>query len=207
MAIFTGGPVAGGTTSATGSVAQLIGAAGQEAGVTVNMATEDFDVVWEFTEYVPLLTEGTLVAVVRDGLGNVMGSTSHDYLLRPANIDNIDVDGKGWQVVPGAAFPSLSTDQTAVSIGTGTVANELEQPTFSDEHSAVAVTTPEPLGSGRNTITAEFGFDETTATETYNCARVLLGHTDWQITFTPPIPKTSHQLFNLLFTLTASNKA
>lgn len=204
FARVTGGPLQGGVTTGIVSVADLVPGV---SGVVVDRATESFDLVWQYTEYFRLTEEGSLTVRTFDGLGRLLEETAHSYELRPANIDNVDTAGDGWFASDDASFCRMPTASTSFVCGLGTIGSELEEPVFSESLPATDVSPVVPSAAGGgSSVVATFGFDSTT-TEEVNCARIFLGHTDWQVQFTPPIQKKSSHQMKLSFDLRLADRA
>lgn len=199
-AAVTGGPLAGGVTTGAVSAALLNGPGGDTTSVVVDMATESFDVVWEYTEYFYPEVTGSFTTRTIDGLGSVLASTIHTYLIRPANLNNTADADKGWGSLALRLFPYLSASPATIKLGLGTLGFAGSEPTFSEEISPSSVTLPDPApGAGQYLVQANLSFDDTTTTELINCAQFVLGHTEWQVSFDPPVAKQARHLASFSF--------
>lgn len=204
-AMLTGGPIDGTVFSGIASVAPLRNLGGEPTEVVIDTSVEGFDLVWQFTEYVKLHAEGSVTINVQDGLGNLVSSSTHSYVLRPANFSNTSDTHKGWASSENASFPSFGSS-SAFKIGTGTIGYETSEPTFEESYNAPIVEVGSAFSAtGRGYVEAMFGFDESGESETFNCAQMFLGHSEWQMQFDPPIRKSKRHRMNMRFVIAANN--
>lgn len=176
-----------------------------DAPFTVDMANEAFDLVWEVTETLGIELRGSVNVPVVDAFGATKSVSSHEYTLRPANFFNIDNDHAGWSEVVGSDFPSTKLLPWSFQCGVGVIGDYASQPVFSETINVESAGFSAPwLGGVSGVASLVYGFTDTTPSKTINCVRVLLGHTDWQIAFDPPLVKqTRHRfLFNLNLSIT-----
>ena len=188
------------------SIAMLQGPSGAEAAIQVDLAEESFDVVWEFTEYVAAETTGVVAANVRDGSDILLGSTEHYWTMRPANFDNSADNTMGWLPVAGRNLPGMSIATNRVKVGVGTIGFADTEPSFDEYFQPESVSgVPVPFGVTSRSVTAILSFDNTTTDEIIDCAQFMLGHTEWQVAFDPPIIKKSRHRFNLTITVSVND--
>lgn len=194
-ASVTGGPLAGGVTSGVVSAALLEGPAGGFTEVRLDQAAEPLDVIWDYTEYFNPEISGFVTVKVVDGLGLILGSSVHSYVIRPANLNNTSDSSKGWQALADRLFPSLTVSTGSVQIGLGNIEFTGSQPVFIESLNPSEVNSPDALvGMPEYVIKARLGFDDNTSTNQIDCAQFMLGHTEWQIQFDPPISKQSRHI-------------
>lgn len=199
--------VPGGTAAtARMSEADLIGTQGEEAEYLIDMETESFDVVWEFTEYVAAEQFGTSVVLTWKG-EEVIGTSYVSWRVTPANFGNTADTAKGWLPVEDTRdFPAMRAG--GATVGAGTIGNVTEQPTFTDTLSNKSVSlgsvvmTPD-VSSNVAAITLNLGVDEEMLV---NVARFRFGHFDFQCEFDPPIDKKKTQEMDLSFTVSIHNR-
>ena len=197
------GPVSSGPVS----IAPLIGPNGEESSVRVNTELEAFDLVWEFTEYVPNEVTGTVVGRTVDGMDVVLASETYTWKVKPANFDNSSDPNQGWLPISGRDFPRTTTATNRVKVGVGEIGFADTQPTFTEFFNpdsvvkGIPVLQVPPVG-----ISVTLGFDSTTTTETIDCAQFMLGHTEWQVSFDPPIQKQARHRLNLVLSLSVVDR-
>lgn len=188
------------------SIAMLQGPSGAEAAIQVDLSEESFDVVWEFTEYVAAEMTGVVAANVRDGSDILLDSTEHYWTLRPANFDNSDNNAMGWMPVSGRDLPGMSIATNRVKVGVGTIGFVDTEPSFAEYFQPESLSgTAVPIGITSRSVSATLGFDSTTTDEVIDCAQFMLGHTEWQVVFDPPIVKKSRHRFNLTITVSVND--
>lgn len=194
-------------SSARMSEAALIGTNGEESVYFVDMATESFDVVWEFTEYVKVEATGTArIRTIKSGA--LIGDTETNWRVLPANFDNTSDSSQGWLPVSGLTdFPSMLA-QTATA-GIGTIGDIGTQPAFTDSlpvkslSVADVVMTP-AIQSNSATATLSLGVDTAALV---NVARFKLGHFDFQCEFDPPISKKATQEMDFTLNISIQNRS
>lgn len=184
------------------SIAMLQGPDGSDASLRLDTAQEAVDVVWEFTEYVPAESTGDLVVNIVDGMNANLGSSTHGWLIRPANFDNASVSEMGWLPTSGRSFPRTTVG--SVKVGVGTIGFADTQPTF-DESFGPTITNLR-LGMTSRHISATLSFDDTTSEEVIDCAQFTLNHTEWQLAFDPPIPKLNRHQMKITLALTTGDR-
>lgn len=192
-----------GVTEAPGSIAMLQGPDGADSSLRLDMGQEAFDVVWEFTEYVPAESHGAITVRYLDANGTALDQSTHTWVVKPANFDNTSNAGMGWLPIVGKMFPNTSLG--AISIGTGTIGFVDTQPSFNESFSPDS-TSRARLGMTTLNVSATLGFDKTAADEVIDCAQFMLGHSEWQIAFDPPIRKQDRHLFNMVLTVTVVDR-
>lgn len=170
---------------------QLLGAAGTAGSPVVDTAVEPFDLVWEFTEYVPAERRST-VTLTRSVSG-VVTTSVHEVIVRPANFLNVTDSDKGWKAIESAVFVNAVFDLAKIRIGIGTISIYSGAPTFDESWAAEEFVS--------STMLATWGFD---AVGDFDCAHVFLGHTEWQLSFDPPIHKTADDRLRIDFSLLIS---
>lgn len=195
IASVTGGPLTGGVTNGIVSAALLEAPGGGFTEVTVDMATEDLDVVWEYTEYFKPEFAGEFTVRTVDGFGSTISTSTHTYVIRPANLNNTADASKGWGALAARLFPALVFAEANVQLGIGTIGFAGSEITFSESLHPSSVTLPTvSVGASEYVSKAHLSFDDTTSTDEINCAQFMLGHTEWQVAFDPPVIKQSRYL-------------
>lgn len=202
IASVTGGPLTGGVTNGAVSASLILGPLDVPTEVVVDMATESLDVVWEYTEYFPPEVIGTITATVIDGSGNILSTTNHSYILRPANLNNVSDSNKGWGELLLRTFPSFSASTTTIKLGLGSIGFAGAEPTFTEVLVPSSVDVPLPtVGVSPYVVGVHLLFDDTTSTGLIDCAQFMLGHTEWQVSISPPVVKQSKHLATFNFNL------
>lgn len=205
MIVSSGVPIFNGILFGNASESALIGADGGEGSVEVDMATEDIDLIWEFTEYVPAESSGTVRGWKAKADGVPFDVVDYAYTIRPANFSNTADSSKGWAAISGNAFPSMAASPV-LKCGLGTLGGADQAPTFTESFTADSASQGVAMfGAKQNTITAQWGFDKTTSTKQVNLLSAFLGHMEWQVSFDPPIPKKAIHLLDLSLTVGVSN--
>lgn len=201
-ASVTGGPLALGVTSGVVSAALLNGPGGDPTAITVVMATESFDIVWEYTEYFYPEVTGSVTVRTVDGSNILLAESVHNYIMRPANLNNTADAGKGWGALADRLFVYMSAAPATIKLGLGTLGFTGSQPTFSEYINPSSITLTDPIvGAIEYVVRANLSFDDTTSTHEINCAQFVLGHTEWQVSFDPPIIKQPRHLATFSFGL------
>lgn len=174
------------STGLTGSVsvAPLFNAGGSFGRAIINMAVEHFDLVWEYTEYVK--ASDTYTLTVDKVAGGAVTTTEHTVTFRPCNFTNVSDGGKGWKALSTMVFPEMSRAVGSYVAGSGTLGDYGSAPTFGSSYVALSVAAP---------LKVQFGFDAVSV----DCAHLLLGHSEWQLSFDPPLPKTGDDILELDF--------
>lgn len=188
------------------SEAALIGTNGEESVYFVDMATESFDVVWEFTEYVKAEATGTaIIRTIKSGV--LVSDAETNWRVLPANFDNTSDSSQGWLPVSGLAdFPAMLAQM--VTVGAGTIGGIGTQPMFTDTVSLKSLRVNDvvmvpAIKSNVATVTLNLGPDNAVLV---NVARFKLGHFDFQCEFDPPIDKKKTQEMDLSFTVSIHNR-
>jgi len=167
---------------------------GSPTAVTLDQDTEAVDLVWEFNEYIPAEKSGTVVVPAVKG-GSVVSTTMHHWILRPANFTNVADTAKGWAAIDTAILPSSPVATGKLTAGSGTIGYLETAPTFTESFH------PDTAGS----FYGQWGFESTPAAGV-SAAQFMLGHTEWQVSFDPPLPKTAKQLLKIALALTVTNR-
>lgn len=187
----TGQIWANGAPWASGQCAesQLTGVDGSPTTVECNLDSEDVDLVWEFSEYVPKVQVVEQVSYTKDGKGNVSASTTHTCTIRPANFTNTDDPAKGWILIDSNKF--LSLENIWMRVGHGTIdSNHGGVPTF-DDYEQFPISGPfQPLLGFGSYVAIRTSFDFTMPGGV-NCLQLFTGHMEWQIQIDPPIDKST----------------
>ena len=198
-------PLGSGAIPVTGGP---ISAAMLDSPFTVDMATEDFDLVWEFTEILNVEKAGVALVPVVDAFGVIKSTSEHTYRIRPANFFNTDNDHAGWNEMTGREFPKTTTLPWSFQCGVGVIGDYASQPVFSETINVEAAGISAPwLGGTSCAVSLTYGLTDTTPSETINCVRLLVDHTDWQIDFDPPISKKARHRFLFNFNLSIVDRS
>lgn len=185
-----------------------ISAAMLESSFTVDMANEDFDVVWEFTETLNVEKVGIVAIPVVDAFGEIKNISEHAYRIRPANFFNTDNDHAGWNEMTGIEFPKTTTLPWNFQCGVGVIGDYASQPVFSETINVETAEINAPsLGGTSCAVSLAYGLTDTTPSETINCVRLLVDHTDWQIDFNPPISKKARHRFLFNFNISIVDRS
>lgn len=201
-----------GTNASTPVTARglLVDAGGNPTTVSVNNAVEYLDIIWEYTEYVKASVTGTVTLTI-DGVATV-----HNYEVRPYWFDNVggSYNYGGWRDVAGNVWgPNFSP------LGNGTYTWSYATNCFTG---AITAITGNNLGNGVQAdipIQASGAYTNGSKTRSLNCTwlpvnanknitvvRVNLGHTCWQVSYSPAIAKVNTKQLDLLFVLSYANK-
>lgn len=203
VAMVDGSVLVGGVSSAPVSAALLKLADGSSTRVVFDQSTEDVEVVWEYTERFLPEYVGTVQVVKRNGLGATLYSGDHSYTLRPANLNNTDSSLKGWGDLAGRLFPSTQVSSAAVKLGTGSLGYAGSEPAFSEWFNPASVTPPVANpAADQFIVSCSLSFDNAVSSRSISCAQFMLGHTEWQVAFDPPIEKTNSQVARIDLSLT-----
>lgn len=167
---------------------------GNPSSVFVDQSEEAVDLVWEFNEYIPHETSGTIEARYVKG-GSVINTSTHAWVLRPANFTNVSDIYKGWGEILTNQLPHITLDTDYVLAGNGEFGFAETEPTFVESFEAESV----------NVVTARWGFD---ATPIYGVSIVqfFLGHMEWQISFDPPLPKATRHTLDVTLNIAITNR-
>lgn len=173
----------------------------------VDTANEAFDVVWEFTEYIPVETRGQFTITVTDGLGAVKSVSEHSYVIRPANFFSTGTNLKGWRVLGGDNFQKTALLPWSFKCGVGVAGDYASEPVFSETIDPESAGIGDPsVGQFTAYVSMTYGINTATPSGSISCLQVLLDHTEWQIEFDPPIVKQNRHKFQPNLTLTVVNR-
>lgn len=194
-------PLGGGQipySAATLSTSALTGTDGDDAVYTVDQDVESFEVVWEFTEYVPAEVTG-VVELVTWKVGEIPARTPVSWRVLPANFDNTANPDQGWLPAEGNDFPAMRAG--GVVAGAGVIGDVTTQPTIDVELPNVTANIPRTtMVPGITSHTARAVF-EVHSEALVNVARFKLGHFDFQCEFTPPLDKKDWHELTILLTI------
>ena len=177
-----------------------------ENSVRIDRSSENIDVVWEFTEYVPTEVTGTLVGRTYKGGAVVTDTTNYTWTLRPANFGNSSLSSRGWLPMSGSDFPGMRV--TSIRAGVGTIQAATAEPLFSQSFAPAqnSVDTA-TVSTYANTARATFGFTATAEDEAgFDCLHFVLGHFEWQVQVTPPIRKKGTHMLRLSLSTSVVNR-
>lgn len=166
----------------------------------LNLANENIDVVWRFTEVVKAEVRG-VARVTKIARGGVLDSDFYvEYTLRPANFGNDADAAKGWKSITGLEFPSAAPTAARCRMGMGTVGATPEtEPTFTEVVSAESaggqmVYLGAPKSRWGSYVPARFSVGPTLPSGYFNVVQFMAGHTEWQLQLDEPVLKDSWQL-------------
>lgn len=162
--------------------------------IVLDQAEEGVDLVWEFNEYVPAEQHGSVVAQYTKG-GSVIATTTHNWILRPANFTNVSDPDQGWKAIETAVLPSSPVNAARILAGFGILGFLETQPTFDESFN------PDTVGP----FYGVWGFEDTPA-DGFNIAQFMLGHSEWQMSFDPAIAKTSRHDMKIALAITITNR-
>lgn len=167
---------------------------GVHTQVVLDQAEEGLDLVWEFNEYIPAEQRGSIIAQYTKG-GSVIDTTTHNWILRPANFTNVaDID-QGWAAIATAVLPSSPINPAKIWAGSGTLGFLETEPTFDESFN------PETAGA----FYGMWGF-EAVPEDGFSIAQFMLGHMEWQVSFDPPIAKTLRHNLKIALNVTITNR-
>lgn len=192
----------------------LVDGGGSPTTVSVNADVEYLDLIWEYTEWIPASVTGT-VSLTIDG-----ATVVHDYEVRPCWFENTggSYNNRGWQNMGALTGPALSATRT---VGTYDKANAntvaLEGPlgalyganpggTYADANMPVSMTLA--------AYTTDSKYRDVTMVWTplygnvaggIGAVRVHMGHSQWQVSYSPKIAKINTKQLNLTFRITMAN--
>lgn len=189
----------------------LVDGMGLPTTVSVNNAVEYLDIIHQYTEYVPASVTGTVTIDV-DGV-----PTNYNYEVRPYYFDNTggSFNFYGWQNPPAGGFPGWSP------VGGGTYTSVAASNVFAGPLVAI---TGNGLGSGTAAwipIFTSSTYVNGSKTRDLSCSwlatagnvvggigvfRVNLGHWNWQMGYTPKVPKVNTKQLDMVFRLTMANR-
>lgn len=207
----------GSTTSSTPVSARglLVDGSGNPTTVSVNNAVEYLDIIWEYTEYVKASVTGNVTLTI-DGSAVV-----HAYEVRPYWFDNVggSYNYGGWRDVGGTDW---GTRVSLVGNGTYTwpyAANCFEGTLVpisgsSDDRGGlgngvqadIPIQALDPYTNGSKQRTQTMTWLPVNANKNITIIRANLGHTAWQVSYSPAIAKVSTKQLDLSFTLSYANK-
>lgn len=202
-------PIGGGANPVTsGRISQslLEDQNGSPTTVTVDLVNEPMDLVWEFTEYVRIESKGVVRSHVQGDYSGEDLEMDHTWTLRPANFGNTSDASKGWMPISGRLFPRFQIAAGQLKMGRGSIGPVSGEIDFDPLYTADSFVYNHPtVGNPSNTVSGKFGFTSTPSGGV-NAAQFMLGHTEWQITFDPPIPKQARHMFVLAITVSVVNR-
>lgn len=189
----------------------LVDEFGNPTTVSVNNAIEYLDLIWEYTEWIPASVVGTVELEI-DGV-----PTDFDYEVRPYNFDNTggSFNSTPWVNAGNNNIPGWGP------AGDATYTWSKATNVFSGPLGAI---TGNPLGNGTRgwiPIMSSSAYVNGSKTRSLLCTwlptvgnvvdgigafRVDLGHSSWQISFDPKIPKINTKQLDMTFTLTMDNR-
>lgn len=167
---------------------------GTPTKVVLDQAEETVDLVWEFNEYIPAEQRGVVVAQYTKG-GAVIDTVSHNWVLKPANFTNVSETDQGWAAILTAVLPSSPVNAARIKAGSGTIGLLETEPTFDESFN------PESVGS----FYGMWGF-EAVPVDGFSVAQFMLGHSEWQVSFDPPIAKALRHNLKIALNLTITNR-
>ena len=167
---------------------------GNPTRVVLDEAEEGVDLVWEFNEHISAEQRGSIVAKYTKG-GSVIASTTHNWILLPANFTNVSNTDQGWKAIESAVLPTSPILVSSIRAGSGTLGFLETEPTFDEFFN------PETAGA----FYGMWGFEAVTA-DGFNIAQFMLGHTEWQVSFDPPIAKTIRHNLEIALNITITNR-
>lgn len=210
-AIITNGP---GFSSITGSTpvsarGLLVDGSNNPTTVSVNNDVEYLDIIWEFTEWVKASVTGTVTLTI-DGV-----SVVHDYEVRPYYFDFTGASYEyhgwadpgasgwiGWSPVDDSTYgwdDASNCFTTGIQIITG-------DPLGPGTRADIPIQTSAAYTSDSKTRSINFTWLPVNANKNINVVRVNLGHTEWQVSYSPAIDKINTKQLDLQFQLTYANK-
>ena len=171
-----------------------------ESSFEMNLANENIDVVWRFTEVVRAEVRGS-ARVTKIAQGGVLDSNFYvGYTLRPANFGNDADAAKGWKSITGSEFPSAAPTASLCRVGMGAIGATPEtEPTFTEVVSAESaggqmVYLGAPKSRWGAYVPARFSVGPTLPSGYFNVVQFMAGHTEWQLQLDEPVLKDSWQL-------------
>ena len=180
----------------------LVDEVGNPVTVAVNNATEYLDVIWEYTEWVKASVTGT-VSLTIDGT-----PTNHSYEVRPYYFDNTGAS-YGWYSPIPASMPGWAPSDWSGAKTSG----------FSGPLGAITGNHLSPAGNSPVLTSIAYTANAKQRTERVTwlpsegniaggigAVKLNLGHTAWQVGFTPKIQKVDTKQLDLEFTLSMANK-
>lgn len=188
---------------------------------TVAVAPDEYlDIVWEYTEWLPHDATGT-VSIDIDGV-----PTDHTYYVRPAYLGSW-LSGGGWKPTTyGAAsdtaqFPDPANEQwmnaiaggvnyqrgSAVAAGPLGVASEGPSGAFDSSlvASSMGLATYATDSKQRGITMAWAPTRGNVGGAGIGAVTLILGHTQWQVSYDPPIEKVASKQLSLTFNLALAN--
>lgn len=202
----------GGTNASTPVTARglLVDTGGNPTTVSVNNAVEYLDIIWEYTEYVKASVTGTVTLDI-DGVATV-----HNYEVRPYWFD---FAGAAYTLAGWANVGSSDWGPNMSPVGYSTYFWDEATNCFTG---AITAITGDNLGAG---VSADIpsqvlsayvnGSKQRTISLTWlalvankniTVVRVNLGHTSWQVSYSPAIAKVNTKQLDLSFVLSYANK-
>ena len=200
------------TTSSTPVNARglLVDGSGNPTTVSVNNEVEYLDIIWEYTEYVKASVTGTVTLAI-DGVNVV-----HDYEVRPYWFDNVggsynyggwrDVGGTDWGTGVGLVGNGTYTWPYAANCFTGSITAITGNNLGNGVKADIPVQALGAYTNGSKQRTQNMTWLPVNANKNITVVRSNLGHTAWQVSYSPAIAKVSTKQLDLSFTLSYANR-
>lgn len=206
----------GGTLAESALTARglLVDTDGDPTTVSVDNSSEYLDLIWEYTEYV-LATAGGSVTLNIDGV-----DTMYTYEVRPYWFDNAggSYNYGGWGAPPANTLIAISmpgnggyTWPYSTNCFTGSLV-----PISGSSDGRGGLGNGEqadiPIGSGLSYLPDskyrdfKFTWLPLQGNKNITVVRVSLGHTQWQVSYSPAIAKVNTKQLDLQFRLTYANR-
>lgn len=188
----------------------LVDGSNNPTTVSVNNAVEYLDIIWEYTEYVKASITGTVTLTI-DGVATV-----HNYEVRPYWFDNVggSYNYGGWRDAGGTDWGT-----GVYLVGNGTYTWPYAANCFTGAITAItgnnlgngvrADIPTQALGAytnGSKQRTLSMTWLPVNANKNITVIRANLGHTAWQVSYSPAIAKVNTKQLDLSFVLSYANK-
>ena len=202
----------GSTTSSTPVSARglLVDGSGNPTTVSVNNAVEYLDIIWEYTEYVKASITGTVTLTI-DGVATV-----HNYEVRPYWFDNVggsynyggwrDVGGTDWGTGVALVGNGAYTWAFAANCFTGAITAITGNNLGNGVQADIPLQAWDAYTNGSKQRTQSMTWMPVNANKNITVVRANLGHTAWQVSYSPAIAKVSTKQLDLSFTLSYANR-
>lgn len=199
------------SSSAVSSRGLLVDGGGSPTTISINNAIEYLDIIWEYTEYIDASATG-VVSIDVDGV-----PTNFDYEVRPYYFDNTggSFNYGGWQPAGNLSIPGYGP------IGDGTYSWAYASNVFAGPITPI---TGNGLGAGSKANLPTMSSDAYTSGDKHRIfhttwipnqaniaggigvVRCNLGHTSWQVSFSPKLDKTDLKQLVLDWRLDMANQ-
>jgi len=188
----------------------LVDGTGNPTTVSVNNAIEYLDLIWEYTEYVKASVTGSVNLTI-DGV-----VIAHSYEVRPYWFDNVGGSFQygGWRDVGSDTWgPNFSpvgnggyTWSYASNCFTGSLVAITGDGLGNGVQGDIPIQASGAYVNGSKTRALSMTWLPVNGNKNITVVRANLGHTSWQVGYSPAIAKVNTKQLDLSFVLSYANK-